>query len=313
MTSNWPHGLEQARFQNNMGAASSLAGFPFLKMNGLGNQILVMDLRGKDHVISPAEARAIAASSHSGFDQLMALHDSANADAFMRIYNTDGSESAACGNGARCVAWALGRNGGPSKVRLETSAGLIEAAQIGDAHYTVDMGPPRFNWRDIPLAHDSPDPDAVNIDLHDWKAPGPASVLGMGNPHLVCFTPDQDCYDVLVQGPALEHHPLFPQRANVSFAQVLDRGHILLKVWERGAGPTLACGTAACATAVAAIRRGLADREIAVDLPGGRLNIEWRERDGHVLMTGPIELEWEGRLSDDFTAGAPHPDPSDVA
>lgn len=290
-----------------MAAASPLAGFPFLKMNGLGNEILVMDLRGRDHVITPAEARAIAADQRSRFDQLMALHDSPSAAAFMRIYNNDGSASAACGNGTRCVAWALGRDGGPERVRLETAAGALEAQRIGEARYTVDMGPPRFDWREIPLAHAIADPDAVAVDLPGWTAPGLASALGMGNPHLVCFVPDQQSYDLATQGPALERHPLFPQRTNVSFAQVLDRGHILLRVWERGAGPTLACGTAACATAVAAIRRGLADREVAIDLPGGQLTIAWRESDGHVLMTGPAELEWEGRLPDDFAAG-PTPD-----
>lgn len=283
-------------------AVSPIAGLPFLKMNGLGNRILVMDLRGQNHVITPAEARLIAADARSGFDQLMALHHSDSAAAFMRIYNTDGSDSAACGNGTRCVAWALGRNGGPDQVRLETSSGALEASRVGDALFTVDMGSPRFDWRDIPLAHDVSDMDAIPVDLPGWTAPGPASALGMGNPHLVCFVPDQQSYDLHVQGAALELHPLFPQRVNVSFAQVLERDHILLRVWERGAGPTLACGTAACATAVAAMRRGLAEREVKVDLPGGQLVINWRESDGHVLMTGPVELEWEGALSDTFTA-----------
>lgn len=296
--------LERARFHNFMGATSPLAGLPFLKMNGIGNRILVMDLRGRDHVITPDEARAIAAGSRSQFDQLMALHDSASAAAFMRIYNNDGTASAACGNGTRCVAWALGRNGGPSHMTLETSAGALAVERISETRFTVDMDPPRFDWRAIPLAHDIPDPDGVAIDLPDWRSPGPASVLGMGNPHLVCFTPNQECYDLAIQGPALEHHPLFPQRANVSFAQVLDRSHIALRVWERGAGPTLACGTAACATVVAAIRRGLTDRDVAVALPGGELSITWRENDGHVLMTGPVELEWEDRLPADFTTDA---------
>lgn len=289
-----------------MSAASPLARAPFLKMNGAGNQILVMDLRGRDHVITAEEARAIAGLPRSGFDQLMALHDSAGgADAFMRIYNNDGSESGACGNGTRCVAWALGRDGGPDRVTLETSAGPIVAERAGEFSFTVDMGPPRFDWREIPLAHAIDDDDGVDVTLPGWTPPGTASALGMGNPHLVCFVPDQQAYDLATHGPALERHPLFPQRTNVSFAQVLDRGHILLRVWERGAGPTLACGTAACATAVAAIRRGLAGRRVTVDLPGGRLGVEWRESDGHVLMTGPVELEWEDRLPADFMAAAP--------
>jgi diaminopimelate epimerase len=274
-----------------------------LRMNGAGNEILVLDLRGLDYDLSPAEARAIAARPDLHFDQLMVLHDPRNRgdDAFMRIYNVDGSLSGACGNGTRCVAWVLAREG-KSHLWLETTAGRIETRQESDTLFTVDMGVPRLDWRDIPLSH-AVDTDAVVLDPPVTGAPNSFSAVNMGNPHAVFFTADVARIDIERLGPAIERHPLFPNRVNVSFAQVYAPDDILLRVWERGAGATQACGTAACATLVAGVRAGLTDRRARLRLPGGELSIVWRD-DNHVTMTGPIEFEFETELSAGMFAGA---------
>ncbi|GGC49706.1 diaminopimelate epimerase [Chelatococcus reniformis] len=277
---------------------SALDDHAFLKMNGLGNEIVILDLRGSAHVVTPAEARAIAGGSDSHFDQLMVLHDpvTSRAAAFMRIYNSDGSDSAACGNGTRCVAWALAREGAPDELVLETASGALASSRIAPELFTVDMGEPRFDWREIPLARDVGDTSLFDLEVPGWPGLGRASAVSMGNPHLIFFIRDPMSYHFDTLGPLLERHPLFPERVNVSFAEVMSPTHVDLRVWERGAGPTKACGTAACATAVAAARRGLTEREATITLPGGDLDIFWRESDRHVLMTGPVELEWEGRL-----------------
>jgi len=292
---------------------SVLANHRFLKMNGLGNEITVLDLRGSPSRVSPAEARAIAADPRSRFDQLMVLHDpvTPGTDASLRIYNTDGSESAACGNGTRCVAWAMladpvmSRPAGDALL-LETAAGLLPVERVSDTVFTVDMGPPRLAWNEIPLRDPYPDTRAIAVETQLPEAPElrNPSAVGMGNPHAVFWVADATAYDLAAIGPRLEHDPVFPERANISFAQVLTPEHVLLRVWERGAGATRACGSAACATLVAAARRGLAGRRATISLPGGDLLIEWRERDDHVLTTGPVELEHEGTLAPALFAGA---------
>ncbi len=276
--------------------AHPLDHLPILRMNGAGNEILVLDLRGSDHELAPQEARAIAGAPGLRFDQLMALHrpQRPGEDAFLRIYNVDGSLSSACGNGTRCVAYVLAREGKDS-LRLETDAGLIETQRQADTVFTVDMGRPRLDWREIPLARAVEDTRAVALDPPVPGAPAHFAAVSMGNPHAVFFVDDATTIDLETLGPLIERHPLFPQRVNVSFAQMLSRDDILLRVWERGTGATRACGSAACATLVAAVRAGLGDRAARLRLPGGDLTIEWRA-DDHLLMTGPVEFEFETTL-----------------
>jgi diaminopimelate epimerase len=278
----------------------SLADRHFLKMNGAGNAIVVLDLRDSDHIVSAAEARAIAKASGSHFDQLMVLHrpQSAGTNAFMRIYNTDGSASSACGNGTRCVAWAMLQGAPSNELQLETDSGLLACRRDGEFTFTVDMGEPRFNWAEIPLSRPVPSPDAVDFQFGPADAPllSTPSVVSMGNPHVIFFVENVAAWDVPGIGPKIEHDPLFPQRVNVSFAEVTAKDAMNLRVWERGAGETLACGSGACAAAVAAARRGLTGRDVRIALPGGELRIQWRERDNHVLMTGPVELEHAGQF-----------------
>jgi diaminopimelate epimerase len=292
---------------------SALANSRFLKMNGLGNEITVLDLRGTSSRVSAAEARAIAAQPRSRFDQLMVLHDpvTPGTDAYLRIYNTDGSESGACGNGTRCVAWAMlddpvmGRSAGPSLL-LETKAGLLPVSRIDDVTFTVDMGAPRFAWHEIPLRDPFQDTRSIELQIGPIDAPvlHTPSAVNMGNPHAVFWVDDVAAYDLEKFGPLLENHPIFPERANISLAEVKSPEHIALRVWERGAGITRACGSGACAALVAAARKRLTGRRARVTLPGGDLVIEWRERDDHVLMTGPVEREHEGTLAPELFAGA---------
>ena len=277
---------------------------PFLKMNGLGNDFVVVEARA-DSPFGPfrpgeAEARAIAdRSSGVGCDQLIAIEPSGRADAFMRIWNADGGEVSACGNAARCVGWLLMEAGGRDTATIETEAGLLNVARAGERRVTVDMGEPGLDWRDIPLAEEM---DTRGIELQVGPIDDPIlhtpGCVSMGNPHVVFFVPDAEAAPVREVGPMIEHHLLFPQRANVGFAQIKGRDRIRLKVWERGAGLTKACGTGACAALVAAARRGLTDRKATVELDGGELTIEWREADGHVLMTGPVAVEFTGKLSE---------------
>ena len=273
-----------------------LAGKQIYKMNGAGNAILVLDLRATGSVATPEDARALNRAPGLAYDQLMVLSDpGAPGDhAFMTIYNQDGSLSASCGNGTRCVAHVIAEQTGARKIRLATSAGKLAVFREGPLSYTVDMGPPRLGWRDIPLAREVADTGAV--DLGRFGLP-PASCVSMGNPHAIFFVTDAAHYDLAEIGPALEHDPLFPERANISLAQVLSRDEVRLKVWERGTGLTRACGTAACATLVAGVRAGLLGRRAQISLPGGDLAIGWRESDGHIEMTGPVELEF-GRQID---------------
>lgn len=287
---------------------NALAHRPFLKMNGIGNEIVVLDLRATGLDVRPEDARAIHAAPGLAYDQLMVLHDprTTGTEAFMVIFNNDGSLSGACGNGTRCVAWALMRESARDRIRLETNAGLLDCARDAEWRFTVDMGAPRLEWRDIPLAREA---DTRAVTIPAAGALGSFAAVNMGNPHAVFFVEDAGAVDLAEIGPALEHDPIFPERANISIAEVLAPEHgrdtIFLRVWERGAGVTRACGSAACATLVAAARAGHTGRAANVDLPGGRLVITWRESDSHVLMTGDVELEFEGRFDPAIFADAP--------
>ena len=276
---------------------SPLSGRRVVRMNGAGNEILVLDLRASGLAVSPAEARAIARAPRLKFDQLMVLEDprSAGTSAFMRIFNADGSQSAACGNGTRCVAFALLREGEGEAVALETQAGRLACRRLAPTRFSVEMGRPRLRDAEIPLSRPAPDTRAIELF---WAPPGGGptlqrpAVVNMGNPHAIFFVEDFSPYDLSVAGRALEHDPVFPERANISLAKIVSPERIELRVWERGVGLTLACGSAACAALVAAARRGLTGRRATVVLPGGELEIEWRA-DDVVVMAGPVELEFE--------------------
>lgn len=280
---------------------SRLIDRPFLKMNGLGNEIVVLDLRGTDLRVSAAEAQAIGRGEGLLFDQMMVLHDpvSPGADAFVKIYNIDGSEAGACGNGTRCVAWSLMRGTDRTSLHVETKAGgRLLCRRDGEWVFTVDMGVPKLRWDEIPLAEEFRDTRGIELQIGPIDAPilDTPAVVNMGNPHAIFFVDDPFRFDLERIGPLLENHPVFPDRANISLARVDSRDHVTLRVWERGTGITQACGSAACATTVAAVRKKLTDRRVTVTLPGGDLIIEWRASDDHVLMTGPVELEFEGRF-----------------
>ena len=281
------------------------SGIPFRKMNGLGNEILVIDARGAPVRLAPDAVRRLA--GRFGFDQLMTLeHPHAGADARTRIYNADGDEVGACGNGTRCIGWLLMQETGRASISIETRAGVLLAHAAGPEAVTVDMGVPRFGWNEIPLAEPFADTRAIELQVGPLDTPvlHSPSAVNMGNPHAIFWVADADAYDLGRIGPMLEFHPLFPERANISLAQVTGRDSLRLRVWERGAGLTRACGTAACAAAVAAVRKGLTGRRVAVTLPGGVLDIEWRD-DGHVLMTGPVESAFAGTLDPDLAEAVP--------
>ena len=278
---------------------SALSNHPFVKMNGLGNEIVVVDMRAQPQPITAADARAAAAAAP--YDQLMAVYPprAAGADAYVRIFNNDGSEAGACGNGMRCVADILFKESRKTALTIETRAGLLNCWQ-GKAALTstVDMGPPRFRWNEIPLAEEFYDTRAIELQIGPIDRPilHSPSVASMGNPHAVFWVDDVDAYDLSKIGPLLENHPIFPDRANISVAQVVSREHLVVRTWERGAGLTRACGSAACAAVVCGARTRRTGRKVVVTLPGGDLGIEWREDDDHVLMTGPVEYEREGRF-----------------
>jgi diaminopimelate epimerase len=276
---------------------SALSGHSFVKMNGLGNEIVVVDMRRQPAAIDAAETRA--AAKGAPYDQLMVLYPAraAGTAASIRIYNNDGSESGACGNGMRCVADLLFKETGKETVTFETRAGLINCWKANGL-VTVDMGRPRFAWNEIPLAEEFRDTRAIELQIGPIDAPilHSPSVVNMGNPHAVFWVDDVGAYDLAKVGSLLEHHPIFPERANITLAQVVSREHLVIRTWERGAGLTRACGSAACAAAVAAARTRRTGRKVTVTLPGGDLVIDWRERDDHVLMTGPVEYEFEGRF-----------------
>jgi diaminopimelate epimerase len=266
----------------------------FLKMHGLGNDFVVIDARKHAIALDEAAARRIADRRRGvGCDQVIVIEPARNghADAFMRIRNSDGGEVGSCGNATRCVASLLMAESGKKTARLETLAGVLEAEAHGEA-IAVDMGPARFDWRDIPLSEPR---DTLHLNLSAGPLKDPCAV-SMGNPHAVFFVQDAEAIDLATLGSKLEHDKLFPERANIGVAQVVAPDRIRLRVWERGAGLTLACGTGACAALVAANRRGLAKRAAMLLLDGGALDIEWRD-DGHVIMSGPVATSFTGTFS----------------
>ena len=268
---------------------------PFRKMQGLGNDFAVFDARSRAIVITSAQARRLA-DRHFGIgcDTVVLLTPgSAAADATLRFFNADGGEVEACGNATRCVARLLMDERGLGRVRLESKGGSLLCSDAGKGLVMVDMGAPKLDWQDVPLAEAK---DTLQFQFGLEGRLLTASAASMGNPHCVLFVGDAEKAPVAQIGPLIETHPLFPKRVNVEFAQVLDRDHIRMRVWERGVGITLACGTGACATAVAAIRKGLVNRKVDVILDGGTLTLEWREDDGHLLMTGPGVTSFSGEI-----------------
>ena len=267
---------------------------PFLKMNGAGNDFVVVEARSQPFAPDAAQIRAIAdRGATTGCDQLIAIEPSARADAFMRIWNADGGQVDACGNATRCVGWLLMEADQADAASIETNAGLIAVERAGELKVRVDMGEPKLEWWQIPLSQPM---DTVSLDLFAEPELAMPGAVSMGNPHVVFFVADVEAFPVQDTGSKLERHRLFPEAVNVGFAEIKSKERMRLRVWERGAGLTKACGTGACAAVVAAHRRGLTGRKVAVEMDGGELLIEWREGDGHVLMTGPVALEFTGRL-----------------
>jgi diaminopimelate epimerase len=282
-------------------ATSALSGRTITRMNGAGNKILILDLRDSDIALSAREVRAIHRGNGLAFDQMMVLFAPRRPEtaAYVRIYNNDGSQAGACGNGTRCVAWFLMREGARSPLVVETAAGQLECVKLGEFSFRVDMGEPRFGWRDIPLRDPVADTRRVDVGARAIDSRlGDAALLSMGNPHAIFFIDDLNAFDLPAIGPRLETLSIFAEKANISLARIEARDHLSLRVWERGVGITLACGSAACAAPVSAARLARMDRKTRVSLPGGDLTIEWRAGDNHVLMTGPVELEAEIRLTD---------------
>lgn len=271
-----------------------MVALPFIKMHGLGNDFVVIDARQRAFAPDAARVRALAdRRAGVGCDQLILVEKprSPLADAFMRIRNADGGEVAACGNATRCVAELLMREKGGTHVVIETAAGLLDAEATTDGLIGVDMGRISFDWRDIPLAEPV---DPLNLPVEAGPLRNGVAV-NVGNPHAVFFVENVERVPLEHVGPLIERHPLFPERTNVEAAEVRGRDRLRLRVWERGAGLTRACGTGACAAAVAAAKRGLTDRAVTVELDGGVLRIEWL-RDDHVRMTGPVATAFTGLL-----------------
>ena len=281
--------------------------FPFRKMHGLGNDFVVLDARLRSDLrLTPAGAAALA-DRHTGIgcDQVIVLEPieeagGGGADVFMRIRNPDGSEAGACGNATRCVAQIVAAETNRPRVTVRTVSGDLPAEALPDGRWRVDMGPARLGWQDVPLAREM---DTLHLPIARGPIGDPAA-CSMGNPHATFFLPDLSRLRLDTFGPSLERDPLFPERANIGFAQVLAPDRLRLLVWERGAGATRACGSAACAALVNAHRRGFTDRRATVALPGGNLLIEWREDDGHVLMTGPVATAFTGEVELDALSAA---------
>ncbi|MFN4204473.1 MAG: diaminopimelate epimerase [Tabrizicola sp.] len=268
-------------------------GLPFMKMHGAGNDFVVIDSRGRGALVTPALARALGDRNRGvGFDQLAEITDADGADFGLVFWNSDGSLAGACGNATRCVSDHVMRGLGQERVSLVTARGGLRAERLADGRVAVNMGPPMLDWSSIPLARAV---DPLHLPLPD----DPAAV-GMGNPHCIHFVPDAEAVDLARLGPGIEHDPLFPQRTNVEFASLLAPDHLRMRVWERGTGITLACGSGACATVVAAHLRGLTGRRVVLEVDGGTLEVDWRE-DG-VWLTGPVTRVFDGVLSPDYLA-----------
>lgn len=270
---------------------------PFLKMHGLGNDFAVFDARRVPVALAPETARAIADRRLGiGCDQVIVIAPGrGEADAVMRVYNADGGEVESCGNGARCVARLLMEETGRNAVRIDSAGGSMHCTEA-NGEITVDFGRPRLEWQDIPLAAEA-DTSSFELPLEPkFGGPRPASAVSMGNPHCILFVHDADRAPADILGPVVETHALFPARTNVEFVALAGKDRLRVRVWERGVGITQACGTGACAAAVAAHRTGRTGRKVAVLLDGGALAVEWREADSHVLMTGPATLSYRGQI-----------------
>lgn len=273
---------------------------PFFKMNGLGNEIIVADMRGRADRVAPAAAIALNGDPATKFDQVMAIHDprAVGTANYIEVLNSDGTLAENCGNGMRCVVMRLNEETGTTHFVFETLAGILTADRRADGLIAVDMGVPKFGWRDIPLSEEFADTRYIELQIGPIDAPvlHSPSVVSMGNPHAIFWVKDDvESYALDRFGPLLENHPIFPQRANITIARVMSPEHVVIRTWERGAGLTRACGTAACATAVSAARTNRTGRKVTVTVPGGDLAIDWRD-DGHVMMTGPAEMEFAGTL-----------------
>ena len=272
----------------------------FQKMNGIGNKILVVDMRGRSDKITPQAAINLAADQQTSFDQIMAVHDpkTDQSFAYIHIINSDGSDAEACGNGTRCVVSWLKQATGMSDYAFETAGGLIRTTYTNEMRIDVDMGVPRFGWDEIPLEEEFADTRTIELQIGPIDNPvlHTPSVANIGNPHAIFWVNDDVWnYELERFGPMLENHPIFPERANISIAQVTSQNSMIVRTWERGAGLTLACGSAACAAAVSAARTERTGREVTVTLPGGDLEIKWRQ-DNSIVMSGPAEFEFAGVL-----------------
>jgi diaminopimelate epimerase len=282
-----------ARMDGDSSPIAEPEGLRFLKMHGLGNDFVVVDARGGANPVTPALARALGDRHRGvGFDQLAVIRDDSEAAAAVDFWNSDGSEAAACGNATRCVGRLLLAETGAAALDLRTGRGLLRVEDAGAGLIRVNMGQPELSWEAVPLAR--------AMDLDALPLAGAPGAAGMGNPHCVFVVPDLGAVDLAARGAAIEHDPLFPERTNVEFVEILDRETIRMRVWERGGMITLACGSGACAAAVVTARRGLTGRKVTVRLDGGDLGIDWRE-DG-VWMTGPATLVFEGRISREMMA-----------
>lgn len=266
---------------------------PFTKMHGIGNDFVIFDGRKEAIRLNAKQAVKLAdRRTGIGCDQVIVMEASSKADLFMRILNADGSEVSSCGNATRCIAWLIMQESEKDTAMVETRAGIMHAMKAGNNSIRVDMGMPEFGWQEIPLAKAA---DTAKLDITHGELHSPAAV-SMGNPHMIFVVKNVEAVDMQEAGKALEHHPLFPERANVSVAQIIDKKHIKLRVWERGAGLTLACGTAACATLAALHNHGLVDAHADIALPGGVLNIEWDKATQHIFMTGAVASIFTGEV-----------------
>ncbi len=273
--------------------------FHFRKMNGLGNDFVVLDARQNTIAISESQARAIAdRKSGIGCDQLIVMEKSNFADVRMRIWNAEGGEVPSCGNASRCIADLIFDEKQTGQATIETLGGLLVATKAGEKLVTIDQGVPKFGWAEIPLSEPFADTRHIELQVGPIDAPliHSPSVVNVGNPHCIFWVNDLDVVDFSRVGPMLENHPMFPERANISLAKVVARDHVILKVWERGAGLTQACGTAACATMAAGHRIKIIDAKCKISLPGGDLFMAVNEANGHILMTGPATYDFEGTL-----------------
>jgi diaminopimelate epimerase len=269
---------------------------PFLKMHGTGNDFVVLDARARAVMLTAEDVKRLA-DRHFGIgcDQLLVLKASTKAQAFMQIFNADGSEISTCGNATRCVADFLMRESGTSEATLETGAGIRSGTRLPGGDVQVNMGTPKFGWQEIPLSESR---NTLHLGLEVGLLADPVAV-NMGNPHAIFFVRDLAHVKLAEWGPQLEHHPLFPARANISAVQVVDDTHLKMQVWERGTGITLACGSAACAAVAAGVMRDKTQRQCEVALPGGTLTVEWKRgpnTSGDVLMSGPVAYVFSGEI-----------------